>query len=130
VNFIKKLKEIWNKLKYWQKGLIIGLLFGIVYQIFILFLDVIGFKIYGQLGFKALHLIPIIFFGDSVSLSIIIVIWYGILGLFLGWIYKILVNITPKKYVFYAFLLVIIMLIITLIFIDLRILNLMFRDFG
>jgi len=126
---MKKLKEIWDKLKYWQRGAIIGLLFGILYQFFISFLDRVNFKIYGYLGFESLHLIPLVLFGGTKYIQILIVIWYGIIGTFLGLIYKILIDKTKKNTLRFL-ILVIIILIVILYIIDLKILGLMFTGLG
>ena len=54
----KKIKNLWDKSSYWKKGGLVGLLFGVFFQILLYFLKLINFNIYGFNAFGILHIIP------------------------------------------------------------------------
>lgn len=61
---MKKIKQFWNKLRYWQKGGIIGLLVGIIYIIYLFSTTLLIREIFAPLNDLILHFPRVI--GDIV----------------------------------------------------------------
>jgi len=112
---MEKIKEMWNKLKYWQKGAVLGLLFGILFTLYMYIFhgayatSDISFRWYDFFHFIPLMLYALIFNSTSDVLSVVsflfISIWYTLLGFFLGLIYQYL-NKNYAKYSIFLFILV------------------------
>lgn len=102
---MEKVKKFWNKLRYWQRGALIGLLFGLLFHIYIyLFKDSAYIFDIFKISTWMFHLVPlflIIFLMPSnllfeakinVSNFITILIWYSLIGLIIGLIYGYIKN--------------------------------------
>jgi len=95
---MEKIKKMWDKLKYWQKGAILGLLFGILFTLYMHIFhgayvtSDISFSWFDFFHFIPLMLYAFIFNSTSDVLSLVsflfVAIWYTMLGVFLGLIYQ------------------------------------------
>ena len=109
-----EIKKFWNKLKYWQNGCIIGFLYGLIIIVclqlihgtFGLDIDISGLSAY----IIFLHFIPIMlhtllfdlsFNTISIYSFIFVLIWYALLGVFLGFVYQILKKLFTRHLTLY-----------------------------
>ena len=127
-------KELWKKLKYWQKGALLGTLIGVLFQIYI-------YSMYGDYTVTKINLlqfIPLFFYAllsnstsDVLTMIsfIFVVMWYTLLGTLFGVLYQYLKNKIKKhpKLLFFISLFIFILVIILINFFTM---GLLFRNAG
>ena len=113
------IKEIWKKMKYWQKGALCGLVFGILFHIYIFIFRNSIYPDTDKLLFLFLpQALNVFIFGFSsikahitISSLISLSLWHFILGSLFGLIYYYM-NKSVKNKILGLFLTIIIIIII------------------
>jgi len=127
VKKVEEKKSFWGKLKYWQKGSIFGLLFSILFTLYMYVFhgayvtSDISFSWFDFFHFIPLMLYAIIFNSTSDVLSVVsflfVAIWYTLLGFLLGLIYHYLKK-KNTKYSIFLFILVFFIFLIAIFIIN------------
>jgi|TARA_Y100000310_G_scaffold345855_1_gene471463 hypothetical protein len=108
---MKAIKEVWDKLKYWQKGGVIGLFIGVLFNLY-LYTNKSGYDIELLTIFNVhlrdslFHLVPLMLysfiFDSAINTNInfinltMVIIWYILVGILFGLIYKFIKDKYPN----------------------------------
>ncbi len=123
-------KGFWSKLKDWQKGITLGILFSIILHLFTIFKGGNYFFQIGKIGSFTLstlhfHFFPLSFFGPedllfqktvSVLNFVAVTLWYSLIGFILGMLRSFLTD-RPylRKYITFIFPLLFAILILIVV---------------
>lgn len=129
---MEKIKEFWNKLKYWQKGGVIGLIFGIFIQIFMFMFfgsynNLLNWLHFGALVISSLSS-PLNDQTGKIIPFLTIILWYGLLGLILGSILNLIKKKVKNRFILWiSFSFVIVIIIVILYIMNLFLIESIFK---